>query len=109
MVHVKLLLLLMAGRSVLIGLLEGQPSGTMISPGSSGAMRNIIRTSHSYLKVSKSTNSFATVSSDMIALYCFKSLSHVSVYSASGIASFLCAFSNSSNVIIILKTSANES
>lgn len=69
----------------------------------------MLHTSHSYLNVSKSTNSFATVSSDMIALYCFNSLSHVSVYSASGIASFLCAFSNSSNVIIMLKTSANES
>lgn len=74
-----------------------------------GIRGKIIRTSHSYLNVSRSTNFFATVSSLMIALYCFSNLSHVSVYSASGMASFLCAFSNSSSVIIMLKTSASES
>lgn len=65
-------------------------------------MARVRHTSHVRLKVSKSTNSRATVSSLKLDLYCFRSRLHISVYSDSGIESFMYAFSRPSSVMMIL-------
>ena len=59
-------------------------------------------TSQVRLNVSKSTNSRATVSSLRLDLYCFRSRLHISVYSDSGIESFMYAFSRPSSVMMML-------
>lgn len=66
-------------------------------------------TSHFALNCSMLPNSLAIASSASSALYCRSERSHISLYSAAGIESFIKAFSTSSKVTMILKTSAKES
>lgn len=62
----------------------------------------LLLTSHCSLKLSKSPNAAATVSSAKLLLYCLSSLSHVSVYSFSLIESRKYAFSSASRVMMML-------
>lgn len=63
---------------------------------------DVRRTAQVRLKVSRSPNSLATVSSPKLDLYCFSNRVHVSVYSVSVTASLIYAFSNPSRVTMIL-------